>query len=386
MALTMRARLYELVDSNQPGNTLGVWFDRFLIVLILTNVAAAVIETVEQVAIAYPGFFYAFELFSVAVFSAEYLLRIWTVVESPNSRFQHPVSGRLKYVVTPMSLIDLVAILPFYLSFFIGVDLRFMRVFRLFRLLKLTRFFNAMHTLGSALYLQRRAFLAALMIVLIMLVFSSSVIYLLEKEAQPVAFGSIPAAMWWGLATLTTVGYGDVYPITLSGRIFGSFVMVLGVCMFALPAGILATGFANEIRKREFIATWKMVARVPFFAFLDAHKISNIAELLELERVPAEFRIITKGERANAIYFISIGEVEVELPTGTVRVGAGDFFGEIALLKDCLRTANVTSVSQCQLMVLSVKDFQALLVANPDIRDSLNDIMESRLKELEATG
>ena len=346
---------------------------------------AVVVETIEEVSVAYAGFFYAFELISVAIFSVEYLLRLWTVVESPDSTYHHRVKGRLRYALTPMALIDIVAILPFYLSFFIGVDLRFMRVFRLLRLLKLTRYNTAMNTLGAALYTQRRAFMAALMIVMMMLVFSSSIIYLLEKDAQPDAFGSIPEAMWWGLATLTTVGYGDIYPITPGGKVFGAFVMILGIGMFALPAGILATGFADELRKRAFVTSWRMVASVPFFSHLDALKISEITELLELRFVPADFRIITKGDAADAIFFVSVGEVEVELPTGSVQLGTGEFFGEIALLKESLRTATVTSVSQCQLMVLSVKDFQALLAANPDIKESLNDVMDSRLKELEET-
>ena len=379
----LRARIYEVIESTQPGNGIGVWFDRFLIVLIVTNVIAVILETVDQISAVYSDFFFVFELFSVAIFSIEYLMRLWTIVDGPNANFRAPVAGRLRYALTPMALIDIAAILPFYLSVFIGIDLRFMRVFRLLRLLKLTRYSTAMHMLGATLYTQRRALLAALMIVFMTLILTSSVIYLFEKDAQPEAFGSIPEAMWWGLATLTTVGYGDIYPITLVGKIFGSIVMILGIGIFALPVGILATGFAEEIRKREFVASWRMVASVPFFAFLDALKISEIADLLELKRVPADFLIINEGDPADAIYFISIGQVDVELSSGPITLGAGDFFGEIALLKECKRTASVRSISPCELMVLSVHDFQALLRANPETNASLNEVMESRLEELE---
>ena len=379
----LRARIYEFIESTQPGNGIGVWFDRFLIVLIVTNVIAVILETVDQISEVYSDFFFVFELFSVAIFSIEYLMRLWTIVDGPNANFRAPVAGRLRYALTPMALIDIAAILPFYLSVFIGIDLRFMRVFRLLRLLKLTRYSTAMHMLGATLYTQRRALLAALMIVFMTLILTSSVIYLFEKDAQPEAFGSIPEAMWWGLATLTTVGYGDIYPITLVGKIFGSIVMILGIGIFALPVGILATGFAEEIRKREFVASWRMVASVPFFAFLDALKISEIADLLELKRVPADFLIINEGDPADAIYFISVGQVEVELSSGPIRLEAGDFFGEIALLKECKRTASVRSISPCELMVLSVHDFQALLRANPETNASLNEVMESRLEELE---
>ena len=379
----LRARIYEVIESTQPGNGIGVWFDRFLIVLIVTNVIAVILETVDQISEAYSDFFFVFELFSVAIFSIEYLMRLWTIVDGPNANFRAPVAGRLRYALTPMALIDIAAILPFYLSVFIGIDLRFMRVFRLLRLLKLTRYSTAMHMLGATLYTQRRALLAALMIVFMTLILTSSVIYLFEKDAQPEAFGSIPEAMWWGLATLTTVGYGDIYPITLVGKIFGSIVMILGIGIFALPVGILATGFAEEIRKREFVASWRMVASVPFFAFLDALKISEIADLLELKRVPADFLIINEGDPADAIYFISIGQVQVELSSGPITLGAGDFFGEIALLKECKRTASVRSISPCELMVLSVHDFQALLRANPEINASLHEVMKTRLEELE---
>ena len=379
----LRARIYEVIESTQPGNGIGVWFDRFLIVLIVTNVIAVILETVDQISEVYSDFFFVFELFSVAIFSIEYLMRLWTIVDGPNANFRAPVAGRLRYALTPMALIDIAAILPFYLSVFIGIDLRFMRVFRLLRLLKLTRYSTAMHMLGATLYTQRRALLAALMIVFMTLILTSSVIYLFEKDAQPEAFGSIPEAMWWGLATLTTVGYGDIYPITLVGKIFGSIVMILGIGIFALPVGILATGFAEEIRKREFVASWRMVASVPFFAFLDALKISEIADLLELKRVPADFLIINEGDPADAIYFLSIGQVQVELSSGPITLGAGDFFGEIALLKECKRTASVRSISPCELMVLSVQDFQALLRANPETNASLHEVMETRLKELE---
>ena len=379
----LRARIYEVIESTQPGNGIGVWFDRFLIVLIVTNVIAVILETVDQISEVYSDFFFVFELFSVAIFSIEYLMRLWTIVDGPNANFRAPVAGRLRYALTPMALIDIAAILPFYLSVFIGIDLRFMRVFRLLRLLKLTRYSTAMHMLGATLYTQRRALLAALMIVFMTLILTSSVIYLFEKDAQPEAFGSIPEAMWWGLATLTTVGYGDIYPITLVGKIFGSIVMILGIGIFALPVGILATGFAEEIRKREFVASWRMVASVPFFAFLDALKISEIADLLELKRVPADFLIINEGDPADAIYFLSIGQVQVELSSGPITLGAGDFFGEIALLKECKRTASVRSISPCELMVLSVQDFQALLRANPEINASLHEVMKTRLEELE---
>ena len=385
MAERLRSRIYNIVEATQPDDVHGQWFDYFIVALIITNVIAVILETVEGLYVAYTEFFTGFELFSVAVFTVEYLVRLWVVVDSPNENYRHPFNGRLRYAVTPMALIDIAAILPFYLSLLIPVDLRFMRVFRLLRLLKLTRYSTALQTLGAVLYDQRRTLGASIFVMLILLVFSSSIIYLVEKDAQPEAFSSIPKAMWWGLATLTTVGYGDVTPATGIGKVFGATIMVLGIGMAALPAGILATGFATEMQKRTFVVHWKLVAGVPLFTSLDALRISEITQLLELNIVPADYAIVRKGEPADSMFFISRGEVEVDVGTGGARLGPGSFFGEIALLKNCNRTATVISVTECQLLVLSVEDFNNLLRSNPDMRETVNAVMDERLQQLEAS-
>ena len=385
MAESLRTRIYKIVESTHPDDLHGQWFDYFIVALIITNVIAVILETVEGLYVAYTEFFTGFELFSVAVFTVEYLVRLWVVVDSPNENYRHPFNGRLRYAVTPMALIDIAAILPFYLSLLIPVDLRFMRVFRLLRLLKLTRYSTALQTLGAVLYDQRRTLGASIFVMLILLVFSSSIIYLVEKDAQPEAFSSIPKAMWWGLATLTTVGYGDVTPATGIGKLFGATIMVLGIGMAALPAGILATGFATEMQKRTFVVHWKLVAGVPLFTSLDALRISEITQLLELNIVPADYAIVRKDEPADSMFFISRGEVEVDVGTGGARLGPGSFFGEIALLKNCNRTATVISVTECQLLVLSVEDFNNLLRSNPDMRETVNAVMDERLQQLEAS-
>jgi len=382
-AMALRERIYRVIEAPEPDDWKSRWFDGFMVVLIISNVVAVILETIDVMAKEYTAFFWAFELFSVAVFTIEYFLRFWVAVESGDGRYHHPFTGRVRYALTPMALIDMIAILPFYLSWFLAVDLRFMRVFRLLRLLKLTRYSPALEILGAAFHTQRRTLAAALVIIVILLVFASSVIYLLEKDIQPETFSSIPKAMWWGLATLTTVGYGDVTPVSAAGKVFGGFIMVLGIGMFAMPAGILATAFANEVRKREFVVTWRMVASVPLFSRLDALRISEIVNVLELKMVPRQYTIVHKDDRADAMYFIALGEVEVDVPPEPVRLQAGDFFGEIALLKDCLRTATVTSVTECQLLVLSVREFQRFLMTDPSIREALTKVTEQRLAELE---
>ncbi len=291
--------------------------------------------------------------------------------------------GRVRFAMTPMALVDAIAILPFYLQMFFAIDLRFMRVFRLLRLLKLTRYSAGLQILGVAVYGQRHALGAALVIIVTLLVFASSVIYLLEKDAQPEAFASIPQAMWWGLATLTTVGYGDVTPISVGGKIFGGFIMVLGIGMFPLPAGILATAFGNEIKKREFVVTWNMFASVPLFSQLNALRIAEIVDLLEMKVMPPRSTIVAKGDKADAMYFISIGEALVDITPEPQLLKSGDFFGEIALLKDTERTATVTAVTECQLLVLNTGSFNRILTGNPEMRETLTEVMEQRLSELE---
>ena len=382
-AARLKKRLYDILESSASDNWLGRWFDRFMMVLIVVNVIAVILESVESLAAAAPDFFWTFEVLSVAVFTVEYLARLWVCTENPEPGYGHPVLGRLRQMATPMALIDLIAILPFYLAFLFSVDLRFMRVFRLFRLFKLTRYSSAMETLGAVVYGQRRPLGAALMIMLTVLIFASSIVYLFEHETQPEDFASIPHAMWWGLATLTTVGYGDVTPVTPGGRIFGAFIMVLGVGMFALPAGILATGFADEIRKREFVVSWKLVAGVPLFVGLDALRVAEIAHLLRPKVVPPRHAIVRRGEPAESMYYIVTGEVEVDIHPATRTLVAGDFFGEIALLKESDRTATVTSTTECRLLYLERYDFRRLLSENPELKETITRVMEDRLIQLE---
>jgi len=386
MTRPIKTRVYSILESNIKSDWKARWFDRFMMVLIISNVAAVLIETLPNLSPDFRVFFDAFDLFSVSVFTIEYVTRVWVCTENKAEGYGSPFIGRLKYMVSPLALIDLLAILPFYLAMFISVDLRFMRVFRLLRLLKLTRYSPAMETFASVIAAQRRPLGAAILVMLVMLVFASSIAYLFERDAQPEAFASIPHAMWWGLATLTTVGFGDVTPITPGGKLFGAIIMIMGVGMFALPAGILTSGFTRELRKRDFVVTWQLVAKVPLFSHLDALEISEIATLLHPKHVPARFAVVKRGEHADSMYFIVSGEVEVELHPEPRLLSDGEFFGEIALMKDIKRTATVMSLTECQLLYLDTHDFHHLLEQHPEVRAPIENAMKSRLQELEELG
>jgi voltage-gated potassium channel len=196
--------------------------------------------------------FHALEVVSVAVFTIEYLLRLW--IAPLDARYAKPFTGRLRYALSLMAMIDLLAILPAFLPLIFTVDLRivrFLRVFRLFRLFKMSRYVQSLNTLDDVVRSKKEELIVIVVMILILLVFSSSLIYLVENEAQPDKFSDIPSAMWWGVATLTTVGYGDVYPVTPLGKLLSGFIAFLGIGMFALPTGILASGFAEEIKRRH---------------------------------------------------------------------------------------------------------------------------------------
>ncbi len=219
-----------------------------LMVLIAANVIAVVIGSIAAVQRDWGDWLVAFELVSVAVFTVEYLVRLWVAVEAKaySGRW-----GRLRYALTPMALIDLVAIAPFYLGLWLELDTRFLRVLRLLRVFKLTRYSASMDLLLTVLRQEAAAIGSAMFVMLIIIVLAASGIHLIEGRVQPDAMGSIPKAMWWAAVTLTTVGYGDVVPVTVPGRLFGLLITVAGVGMVALPAGILASGFSQELNKRR---------------------------------------------------------------------------------------------------------------------------------------
>lgn len=278
----LRRRVHEVLEVARPGDTTSLVVDYVLIVLVATNVAAVVFASVQSLYGAYRGLFQGFEAFSVAIFTLEYGLRVWAASEPALAAGNSPWRGRTRYVLSPMAVADLLAIMPFYLSALFALDLRFLRVLRLARIFKLTRYSGAMNTVLQALASERRAIGAALFILLVVMIFAASGIYLVEHRAQPEAFGSIPAAMWWAVAALTTVGYGDVTPVTVIGKIFASLITIGGIGMVALPTGVLASAFSEvhqrNRRRLELEADNALADGV--FSDDDARAYSSLAEKL----------------------------------------------------------------------------------------------------------
>ena len=249
--LKLRHRTYEVLGGEGHRATMTKLVDYALMTLITVNCVFSVLESVEHLAIVHGHIFHAFDVLSVLIFSIEYGLRVWTAVEIADRRFHHPILGRLRYVATPMAIVDLVAILPFYLGFLVEVDLRAMRVLRLLRVFKLTRYSQAMNIMLHVLRQELRSIGAMLFVFVVILVFVASLMYMLEHPYQPKVFSDIPSAMWWAVVTMTTLGYGDMVPSTTLGRILGACTAVIGVGMIALPAGVLASGFNEALRLRR---------------------------------------------------------------------------------------------------------------------------------------
>ncbi len=251
--LWARRRARDILTQSAADAT-GRVFDAFIVGLIVLNVAAMVAESVERIHSLVPTWFAAFEYFSVLVFSGEYALRVWSCVEDP--QYANPVRGRVRFALTPLAIVDVLAVLPFYLPF-LGIDLRVLRMFRLFRVMrimriaKLARYSESLQMLGRVVKSRRDHLISAVFILLILLIVAASLMYYAEHDAQPETFSSIPAAMWWAAATLTTVGYGDAYPVTSVGKMMASVVAMLGIGMFALPTGILGAAFLEDLDSRR---------------------------------------------------------------------------------------------------------------------------------------
>jgi voltage-gated potassium channel len=309
---------------------------------------------------------------AVLVFTVEFLLRLWAA------------PSRRRYILSFLGAVDLLTVLPFWLHVTLRAPPIFVVLGLLLAAVKLARYVPGFGLVAAVFRAERRALFAALVVLAVLLVLSSGLMFVLEHDAQPTVFTSIPKTMWWGIVTIASVGYGDMTPVTPFGRLFGGVVILIGIATFAVPAGLLATGFAAELKKRDFVVTWRAVAQVPLFAGLDAHVIAEIARLLRPEIMPPRYAIIRRGDAADAMYFIVSGEVEVELSRGAVPLRNGQFFGEIALLYDRARSATVTAVTECHLLVLEVRDFRNLTQRYPEIEAAIRKVAAARQPETPA--
>ncbi len=285
------------------------------------------------------------------------------------------------YALSGRGLVDAVAAAAVPLAIILGANPKSAWLLGVFWMLKVVPGVPGLRQLRRVLVQESGPLLSVLVIFLMVLFLASVAVYFLERDVQPVAFGSMPATLWWAIATLTTVGYGDVVPITPLGRLVAALVMICGLGVFGLWTGILATGFAAETRRDNFLKTWESVSKVPFFAALGPSAIADVTHMLRTMDLPARTMIIRKGKVGDCMYFIADGEVEVDLPGKKVRLGEGAFFGEMALLGNNLRSANITTTRVSRLLVLDLVDFRMLMARHPDLAETID--AEARRRALE---
>lgn len=249
--MSLKHRVYNILKITPNDNASRV-FNIFIFTLIILNSIAVIAGTVDSFHESYETFLLAFEVFSVVIFTAEYIARLWSC--TVERKYHHPVMGRIKYALTPLMIIDLLAIFPFYISHFVKIDLRLLRtlrLFRIFRIFNLRRYSKALRLLGRGISNNKEEISIVLLIIVVIFLISSSVIYYMERDAQPEAFANIPESMWWAVETMTTVGYGDVVPATGLGKVFGGLISVLGISLFVLPAAIIGSGLIEEFHKEK---------------------------------------------------------------------------------------------------------------------------------------
>lgn len=379
--LTLRERVFEILERGRRG-LLSQSFDVFIVLIILANVLASVIDTVPDINARYGPALRVFDTFCVSIFIAEYLARLWVAPEHPMMDGHGALYARLRTALLPLMIVDLVAILPFFVELIFGVDVAAVRVIRIVRFYRLARYVPAIATIGRVLAAEWRSLVGSAVVFAGLLLLASVAMFLAEGKLQPDKLGDVPSAMWWAVVTLSTVGYGDVTPVTAAGKFIAGLVMIMGITFFALPVGIIASGFQEEIRRRDFVVSFAMVARVPLFARLDAPLIARLVGLLHARKFPSGAVILSKGDPADGMYFIANGEVEVELPNEPARLGEGDFFGEIALIQhETQRTATVVAVRPTDLLVLSAPDFRRLMSQHPELEHAVRETAAQRMED-----
>jgi voltage-gated potassium channel len=276
-------------------------------------------------------------------------------------------------------LADIMAVVPILVAHALDLPATTAWLLGAFWLLKLPAATSGFSLLGHAVMAEAKPIASVLKVFAFVLVMAAVAMHLVERDAQPAAFGTLPNALYWAVTTLTTTGYGDIVPVTPLGRLIAGFVMISGLAVFGLWTGILATGFAAETRRRDFVRTWEFVAKVPFFKPLDPAAIIEIARMLRPIDVAERTVIVRKGRQGDCMYFIAEGLVEIA--GAGVQLGSGAFFGEMALLGDGTRTATVTAVVPTTLLVLELTDYRIFAAHYPELARAVEEEAARRRAE-----
>jgi voltage-gated potassium channel len=376
-----RDRLYALLEHDHVPYSFGSRFVRLTVVIIILDVLAMIFASVPEIDAKLGPLFTTIEVIAVVAFGVEYFARLWTIV-GHSIRDVTPLQARLGYVFSALGIIDLLSFLPSGIALIAG-DRITLVLTGMLPFLKLVRYSPALRSLLSAIYAERRALFGCIVILTGAVLLFACLLYAIEHKVQPDKFGNIPQAMWWAIVTLGTVGYGDVVPATALGKMVSVGAIVIGFAMIALPVAIISAAFANEVRRRDFVVTWGMLARVPLFSHLGASEIADIMRLLRAQTIQAGEVLVRRGDLASSMYFITTGEVEIDLPNQRVRLTDGTFFGEVALLRRTNRSGTVTATRRTHLLALDAQDFHALIARLPALAAHVKETAEARLADTE---
>lgn len=324
---TLRQKVDALMNDTPTSGRLHHQLDLIFIIFIITSVAAVFLETIPLVHDPLKVEFYWFDTIAIAVFTIEYLLRLYAAPE--REPHHSALSGRFSFVKKPSSLIDLVAILPYYLQFLFAVDLRFIRVLRVLRVLKLTRYNTALSTFAMVLKREKRAFSAAMFITVLITILSGAIVYEFEHAAQPEKFDTMPRAMYWAVITLASVGYGDISPVTPIGQAFTMVLAILGIGIVALPAGILGSAFSDQLHQQR-----EQMLKAVEDAFADGILTEDEERMLEEERI----RLHLSEEQFEKLKQRAIARHSTEVTAAYTIIKASE---EIAKLRETLHTVPV---------------------------------------------
>ncbi len=367
-ASTTRSRVYAILRHSDNSSSGRRWRAFHLLVL-GAGLFAVALSSIDKLPYLLDRGLPTVIVVVAAIFLAEYVIRVWVAPEAPRFAGHSEGIARLRWVLSANGLIGLLAVVPAFAitTGSVSADSDYAAVFCILWVLKLGEHAPAMSTLARVISNERATLASVLIIFIVVLVMAATSAHIFERSQQPEQFGNVPAALWWAVVTLTTTGYGDVVPHTVGGKMIGSVVMVSGIMVLALMTGILATGFAEEERRREYLRVWDQVTKVPMFTELGTVTLSEIVGKLRVRHYPPRIVVVRRDEPGDSMFFISEGEVEVRLPRAPVRLGQGGFFGEMALLDRLPRSATIVTTQPTTLLVLYASDFYEIASHIPSL-------------------
>jgi voltage-gated potassium channel len=368
---TWRQRTYTLLEEGMMETVAGRVIESLLVVLIVLNVAAVALESVPSIYTRLRPVFIGFEEFSLAAYTIEYFARVWSSIEDPRIGTRGAFRGRLAFALRPMMVVDFLAFAPSYLGVFFGIDLRVLRIFRLFRLLKLARYSQALQALLSVLLAERSALFASVILLLSTMCLEGELMHLAEGHIQPNTLGTLPGAMYWALTTLTTVGYGDITPITPLGKAIAGMTMVTGLALFALPVGIIANGFVTGLSRRRFAITWTMLRRQPLLKGMDANALSEVLDGASASVLKQHAQLALAGAEALKFYLVIQGCARAETEGGEEELGPGSAIGAEALHHAGTYARTVTAETDMRVLIFNGDELRRLARKYPRLRERL---------------